>query len=151
MPAGYNHTATITATAPAGQARNPNPNSDPNPNQGEYIKQIMDQGDGKAAGTGRLKIPRDAPQLMVIPTPTPTPTPPPPPISARPTWTPKARQQPGVPAQLLVGRGLEPRLPTWRVLLGLGVRVGGSFHPSFNPSLSTLVSTTGTPHPCPYP
>ena len=33
--------------------------------EGEYIKAIMDQGEGKAAGTGRLKIPRDAPQLMV--------------------------------------------------------------------------------------
>jgi len=34
--------------------------------EGEYIKAIMEQGEGKASGTGRLKIPRDAPQLMVI-------------------------------------------------------------------------------------
>ena len=34
----------------------------------------MDQGEGKAAGTGRFKIPRDAPQLMVSLTLPPPPT-----------------------------------------------------------------------------
>ena len=43
--------------------------------EGEYIKAIMELGEGKASGTGRLKIPRDAPQLIVIPNPTPTPNP----------------------------------------------------------------------------
>ena len=33
--------------------------------QGEYIKAVMEQGDGKAGATGRLKIPPGAPQLMV--------------------------------------------------------------------------------------
>ena len=33
--------------------------------QGEYIKAVMEQGDGKAGGTGRLRIPPGAPQLML--------------------------------------------------------------------------------------